>query len=88
MILGRPWIKKHGVIIEMTNNFFIFWPGHCTYIGATSATTLSQLRQPIIIVAIRIKKDITPQKMFIKGLIEDITDFLQTFNKLSHKKKS
>ena len=44
MILVRPWMRKHGVIIDMTNNFLAFWPGHCTHIGATSSTTLSQPR--------------------------------------------
>ncbi len=32
MILGRLRVKKHGVIIDMTNDFLAFWPGHCTHI--------------------------------------------------------
>ncbi len=39
------------------------------------------------IIVIRVEKDITPQKMIKKGLKEDMTNFLQTLNKLSGKKK-
>ncbi len=37
--------------------------------------------------AIRIEKDITFRKMIKRGLKEDMTDFLQTPNKLSGKKR-
>lgn len=39
------------------------------------------------IIAVRIKKDIIPRKIIKKGSKKDITDFLQTPNKLSSKKK-
>ena len=87
MILGRPWMKKHGVIIDMINDSLAFWPGHCTHIGATSSNTLSQPRLPAEKAVVRIENDISPQKMIKKGLKEDITDFLQTPNKLSSKKR-
>ena len=69
----------------MTNNFLAFWLGYCIYIGATSS--LSPLSLPTEIAAIKIKEDITPQKMIKKGSKEDITDFLQISNKLSSKKR-
>ena len=28
IILGRPWMKKHGVILNMQNNQLSFWPEH------------------------------------------------------------
>ena len=87
MILGRPWMKKHGVIIDMTNDSLAFWPGHCTHIEVTSPTSLSQLRLPMKIAVIKIEKHITPQKIIKKGLKEDMTDFLQTPNGLSSKKR-
>ena len=87
MILGRPWMKKHGVIIDITNDSLAFWPGHCTHIGATSPTTLSQPRLPTETAAVRIEKDITPRKMIKRGSKEDMTNFLQTPNKLSSKKR-
>ena len=52
-------MKKHGVIIDITNDFLAFWPGHCIHIGAISPNTLSQLRLPTEIAVIRIEKDIT-----------------------------
>ena len=87
MILGRPWMKKHGVIIDMTNDSLAFWPGHCTHIGATSPNTLSQPKLPAETAVVRIEKDISPRKMIKKGSKEDMTDFLQTPNKLSSKKR-
>ncbi len=60
MILGRPWMKKHEVSIDMRNDSLAFWPGHCTHIGATSPTTLSPPSSPIETVVIRIEKVITP----------------------------
>ena len=60
MILGRPWMKKHGIIIDMTNNSLAFWLGHYTHIGVTSPNTLSQPRLPVETTVIKIEKDITP----------------------------
>ena len=28
IILGKLWMKKHGVILDMQNNRLSFWPGH------------------------------------------------------------
>ena len=78
-------MKKHGVIIDMTNNFLAFWPGHCTHIGATSL--LSPPSLPTGTASITIEEDITPRKMIKRGLKKDMTDFLQTPNKLSSKKR-
>ena len=60
MILGQPWMKKHGVIIDMANNFLAFWPGNCTYIRASFPNTLRQPRLPVEITVVRIEKVITP----------------------------
>ena len=34
MILGKPWMRKHGVILDMSCDKIMFWPGHCTHPGA------------------------------------------------------
>ena len=31
IILGKPWMKKHGVILDMRNDQLIFWPEHCQH---------------------------------------------------------
>ena len=87
IILGQPWIKKHKVIIDMINDFLAFWPSYCIHIGVISPNTLSQPKLPVETAVMRIKKDITPQKMIKRGSKEDMTDFLQTPNKLSSKKR-
>lgn len=70
----------------MRNNFLAFWPGHCIYIRNTFFTVLTQAKSLIKTIVIRIEKGIIPQKMIKKGLKEDLTNFLQTPNKLFSKK--
>ena len=67
-------MKKHGVIINMTNDSLAFWPGHCTHIRAISL--LSPPSLPTETAAVTIEEDITPQKMIKRGSKEDMTDFL------------
>ncbi len=69
-------MKKHGVIINMTNNSLAFWLGHYTYIKAIYPTILSPPSLSTEPAAVRIEKATTPQKMITKGLKEDMTDFL------------
>ena len=78
-------MKKHKVIIDMTNNSLAFWPGHCIHIGATFLLSLSSL--PTKTAVVIIEGDITPRKMIKMGLKEDMTDFLQMPNKLFSKKR-
>ena len=35
IILGKPWMQKHGVILDMSCDKLIFWPGHCQHSGAS-----------------------------------------------------
>ncbi len=80
-------MKKHGIIIDMINNSFVFWPSHCIHIRAISLITLNLPSLPMETVAIRIEKAITLRKMIKKGSKKDMTDFLQTPDKLSSKKR-
>ena len=32
IILGKPWMKKYGVILDMRNYWLSFWPRHCQHI--------------------------------------------------------
>ena len=43
LILGKPWMQKHGVILDMSCDKLIFWPGHCQYPG----TLLAVVNTPI-----------------------------------------
>ena len=78
-------MKKHRVIIDMTNNSLAFWPSHCIHIEATSL--LSPPNLPIETAAVTIKEDITSQKIIKRDSKENMIDFLQTPNKLSSKKR-
>ncbi len=80
-------MKKHGVIIDMTNDSLAFWLGHCTHIGATSPIILSSPSSSTETAVVRIKEAITPRKMIRRGSKEDMNDFLQTSDKLSGKKR-
>ena len=67
-------MKKHEIIINITNNFLAFWSNHCTYIEVTFLSSLPSLS--IKIAAVKIEKDITPQTIIKKSSKKDITDFL------------
>ena len=34
IILEKPWMRKHGVILDMSCDKLTFWPGHCQHLGA------------------------------------------------------
>ena len=33
IILRKPWMRKHGVILNMSCDKLTFWPGHCQHSG-------------------------------------------------------
>ena len=80
-------MKNQELIIDITNNFFAFWLGHCIYIRATSHIILNPPSLPIEITIIRIEEAIILQKMIKKSSIENITNFLQMPDKLFSKKR-
>ena len=67
-------MKKHRVIIDMTNNSLVFWPGYYIHIG--TIFLLSSPSFPMEIAAVKIEEDISSQKMIKKNLKKDMTDFL------------
>ena len=34
IILGKPWMKKHGVILDMSCDKLMFWSSHCQHVSA------------------------------------------------------
>lgn len=67
MILSQPQMKKHEIIIDMTNNFLTFLPSYYTYIGVFLPIMLSQLILLTEIIVIQIEKDIISQKIIKKA---------------------
>ena len=41
IILGKPWMRKHGVIFDMSCDKFTFWLDHCQHSGAKVLNELS-----------------------------------------------
>lgn len=80
-------MKKYKIIINITNNFLVFWPDYCTHIRVISPIILSPSSSLTKAAVVRLKKAITPQKMIKRGSKKDMTDFLQMPDKLFSKKK-
>ena len=34
LILGKPWMQKHMVILDMSCDKLAFWPKHCQHLGS------------------------------------------------------
>ena len=41
IILGKPWMKKHGVIPDMRSDQLSFWSGHCQHTNKTLVEELN-----------------------------------------------
>lgn len=87
MIFNQPLIKKYGVIINITNNSLVFWPGYYIYMRVFPIIILNLLILPLETIAVKIENNIIYQKIVKKSLIKDITNFLQVSDKLSSKKR-
>lgn len=44
LILGKPWMRKHGIMIDMSTEKINFKKGHCTHPGVEQAATLNEKR--------------------------------------------
>ena len=46
MILGKPWMRKHRLLLDMKDDKIMFWPEHCTHPGAPGLPTpMKMMRQ-------------------------------------------
>lgn len=70
MIFCQLWVKNHGVIIDITNNFFTFLSSHFIYIKVFFIIIFHQFILSIKTVIIKIEKDITIQVIIRRGLIK------------------
>ena len=46
-------MKKHGIIIDITNNAIAFWIGHCIYTRASLSIILNQATLPTEVTLIK-----------------------------------
>lgn len=42
IILGKPWMRRHGVILDMSCDKLAFWPGHCEHSGIKRKTLTAE----------------------------------------------
>ena len=73
MILGKPWMRKHGVILDMSCDKIMFWPGHCTHPGAPKLIELPRKLETINKKSMdeELTTVISPQKILRRSIMED-----------------
>lgn len=74
-------MRKHGILINMTNDSIAFWPGRWSF------TPLTHIQVSTEITPARIVDNISPIKIMKKGSTENVGDFLQVSDKKSSKKR-
>lgn len=87
MILGRLWMKKHGVLLDMINNSILFSSGYCSYFGAPLVSVPNMPKNETKIISMAIQQDILPYQILKKGSAEKIYDFLKIPEEISDKKR-
>ncbi len=87
MILGRPWMKKHEVLLDMINNSISFFLRYCSHPRATSVPVPTTPAAETEITSIATQQDALPNRILKRGSAERINDFLKTPKKISDKKR-
>ena len=86
MILGRPWMKKYGILLDMINDSITYFPRYCMHLGAPlfpippkpeGTETIPEARQ----------QDIFPTHILKRGSDENLNNFSRTSQKISNKKR-
>ena len=86
MILGCPWIKKYGVLLDMINDFITFFPGYCTHLRASLFLIFPKPEETKTIFEVR-QQNIFLNHILKRGLDKNLDDFLRITQKISNKKK-
>ena len=86
MILGRLWIKKHEILLNIINDFIIFSLGYCMYLGVFLFPIPLKLEGTEIILEAR-KQDIFPNRILKRGSDENRDNFSRIPQKISNKKR-
>ena len=88
MIFGRPWIKKHGVLLDMIPNSITFSPRFCMHLRISfSSIPLKPIEETKKISETKQQQDIIPNRTLKKGFIENLDGFLKITEKIVRKKK-
>ena len=87
MILGRPWMKKHRVLLDMIYDSITFFSGFCTYLGTFLYFILSKpIEKTKEIFEAKQEQDITSNCILKRDSIENLDGFLKTTKKIVKKR--
>ena len=79
-------MKKHGILLDIINDFITFFSKYCTHLGAPLFPISLKLEGTETIPEAR-HQDIFPNRILKKGSDENLNDFLRTPQKISNKKR-
>ena len=79
-------MKKHGILLDMINDFIIFSLGYYTHLGAPLFPIPPKPEGTEIIPKAR-QQDIFLNRILKRGLDENLDDFMKTPQKISNKKR-
>ncbi len=85
MIFGCPWIKKHGVLLDMINNCILFSLEYCSHLKVFLVPIPTMPTAEIEIISIATQQNILPNQILKRGLAEKIDNFLKILEKISKK---
>ena len=86
MILGRLWIKKYGVLLDIINDSIIFSPKYYTHLRTPLSLILSKPKETKTILKAR-QQDIFPNRILKRGSDKNLDDFLRILQKITNKKR-
>ena len=85
MILGCPWMKKHGVLLDMINDCISFSLRYCSYPGAPLVPISTIPTAETEIISMATQQNVLLNQILKKGSAEMIDDFLKISEKISKK---
>ncbi len=87
MIPGRPWMKKHGVLLDIINDSITFSPEYSPHLGTPLFPISFKLIEVTKTIPEAIEEDIVPNRILKRGSAENLDNFLKTTEKISKKKR-
>lgn len=85
IVLGHPWMKKHGVLFDIINDYITFFSGYYTYPGTPLFLVFIIAKKKIEIIFIATHQDFFANQILKRGSAKKIDDFLNISEKTSKK---
>ena len=78
-------MEKHGILLDMINDYISFFPGYCLHSGTPLVSVLTMPTAEIEIISMATQQDVLPNQILKRGSAEKINDFLKITEKISKK---